>query len=594
MNTNHRIARLVLAIAVSLLAAPVLAVGAEPDEESIPSTAVARLKIAKGTAWVRPADSGEWEEYPNNSPVAERARVSVPQGSEAELQFRGSQFLLLQEGAEVDVRQLGEKKSSFRLRTGQVAFSLSKDDFAPVTVKVPGNRDVVMNAPGLYWVTADGGPAKLDVRRGEGIVSGEGIQPVPVKAGEEAAIGKEIRVSKAGTAPQEPPPETPLTEAEQQAGVPPAAATELREYGEWVSTPEYGYVWRPYVADGWAPYYYGRWAWSYPYGWNWVGYEPWGWWPYHYGWWVSYPAWGWVWCPFNAFSFSAFYYHGHHFSHHHGNFHTGNVRFVNDGRHIRWVPEQPGRTATRAAFPRSDTRLARWNQSMPSGTVATRGAGGRSVARGGPGGASVSAAGRGASVSAAGRGAGVSAAGRGAGVPRTDRSVTATPSARGSGGTPGQRAAGTPSLQGASRPPREGGGRVSAIPQGTGPPWRSYGSGASSRSSVSSGAVRAPSGRGPARSGSRSYTGYGGYGSRGGYSTSPPAYAPVPRGPGGSSRSYGGSGSSPGSGGSYRGSGGGSRGGGSWGGGSWGGRGGGGGSRGGGGSFGGGGGGRSR
>jgi hypothetical protein len=556
MNTYQRIARLFLVMFLSFLsflAVPVLAAGAEPDEESIPSTAVARLKIAKGTAWVRPADSGEWEEYPNNSPVAERARVSVPQGSEAELQFRGSQFLLLQEGAEVDVRQLGEKKSSFRLRTGQVALSLSKDDFAPVTVKVPGNRDVVMDTPGLYWVTADVGAAKLDVRRGEGTVSGEGIQPVTVKAGEEAAIGKEIRVSKAGTPPQEAPPETPLTEAEQQAGVPPAAATELRQYGEWVSTPEYGYVWRPYVADGWAPYYYGRWAWSYPYGWNWVGYEPWGWWPYHYGWWVSYPAWGWIWCPFNAFSFSAYYHHGYHYPYHHGYYTPGNVRFVNDGRHIRWVPEQPGRTTTRATFSRTDTRLARWNQSMPSGTVAARGSGGRSVARGGPGGASVS------------------AAGRGAGVPRSDRSVTATPSTRGSGGTSGQRAAGSPSVQGASRPPREGGGRVSAIPQGTGSPWRSYGSGTSSRSSVSSGAGRAPSGRGPVWSGGGSYTGYG---SRGGYSASPPAYAP--RGSGGGSRSYG-SGSSPGSGGSYRGSGGGSWGGGSWGGGGRGGGGGGGG-----------------
>ena len=129
-----------LLIAVSILAAPVLGAGTEPDDEKTPSTAVARLKINKGTVWVRPADSGEWEEYSHNSPVAERARVSVPEGSEAELQFRGSQFLLLEEGTEVDVRQFGEQRVSFRLRAGRVAFSLSKEEFAPVvrSASAPG------------------------------------------------------------------------------------------------------------------------------------------------------------------------------------------------------------------------------------------------------------------------------------------------------------------------------------------------------------------------------------------------------------------------------------------------------------------------
>ena len=51
-----------LAIVVSVLAAAALSAVAGAEEEKTPSTAVARLKINKGTAWVRPADSGEWEE----------------------------------------------------------------------------------------------------------------------------------------------------------------------------------------------------------------------------------------------------------------------------------------------------------------------------------------------------------------------------------------------------------------------------------------------------------------------------------------------------------------------------------------------------
>ena len=187
---------------------------------------------------------------------------------------------------------------------GKVALSLSKDGFAPVRIKAPGNRDVRMEVPGLYWLTAEGEVTKLQVRTGESSVTGEGVTPVVVKAGEEASIGKEVKVSRAGsagTSPQAKIAEAPLTEEERKAGIPQEAATELRQYGEWVSTPDYGYVWRPYVADGWSPYYYGQWRWVYPYGWNWVGYEPWGWWPYHYGGWVSYPSFGWVWCPFNSF-----------------------------------------------------------------------------------------------------------------------------------------------------------------------------------------------------------------------------------------------------------------------------------------------------
>ncbi|MBP2669499.1 MAG: hypothetical protein H6Q80_1701, partial [Deltaproteobacteria bacterium] len=410
-----------LLIVFSIPAAPSLAAETGTDDENIPSTAVARLKIVKGTVWVRPADSGDWEEYPNNSPVAERARVSVPQGSEAELQFRGSQFLLLEQGAEVDVRQLGEQRASFRLRAGQVAFSLPKEDFAPVAVKVPGNRDVRLDAPGLYWVTVDGVETKLRVRRGEGSVVKEGAQPVTVKAGEEAAIGKEVRVSATSQAAPEPEPEATLSEAEQKAGIPQAAATELREYGEWVQTSEYGYVWRPYVSDGWSPYYYGRWSWVYPYGWNWVGYEPWGWWPYHYGGWVSYPAYGWVWCPFNAFFSAGFYYGGYPYSYRYGYYYPGNVRFVNDGRYIRWVPAQPGRTAARSTFSRTDTRLARWNKPIAAGTVTTRSGGGRPAATGGQNVAGVR-----------------STTGRAAGTPQTNQRVTGTSSPRGNSGSTGR------------------------------------------------------------------------------------------------------------------------------------------------------------
>ena len=75
-------------------------------------------------------------------------------------------------------------------------------------------------------------------------------------------------------------------------------AESLEGNGRWVPTPDYGNVWTPNVAPGWAPYRDGRWAWDDYYGWSWVGYEPWGWAPYHYGRWFFNAGYGgWCWWP---------------------------------------------------------------------------------------------------------------------------------------------------------------------------------------------------------------------------------------------------------------------------------------------------------
>jgi hypothetical protein len=72
---------------------------------------------------------------------------------------------------------------------------------------------------------------------------------------------------------------------------------DLDRYGEWVSEPSYGHVWRPsYVVSGWAPYRYGRWVWVSPWGWNWIDDSPWGYAPFHYGRW-AYVRSRWCWVP---------------------------------------------------------------------------------------------------------------------------------------------------------------------------------------------------------------------------------------------------------------------------------------------------------
>ncbi len=77
--------------------------------------------------------------------------------------------------------------------------------------------------------------------------------------------------------------------------------SDLRDNGEWIYTPEYGNVWRPYSRSisryaNWSPYRYGHWRWLPYYGWTWVNDEPWGWATYHYGRWIFINGY-WHWSP---------------------------------------------------------------------------------------------------------------------------------------------------------------------------------------------------------------------------------------------------------------------------------------------------------
>ncbi|MGA7104480.1 MAG: DUF6600 domain-containing protein [Candidatus Deferrimicrobiaceae bacterium] len=368
----------IMAIALALFAVPGHAAEESAEVAGVPAYSVTRLKIFEGSAWVRTPDSGDWEEFSSNSPVPVRSLVSIPEGSEAELQFHGGQFVLLTSGTEIAILGLEDGKTAFELRAGEIRFYLPETDFAPVSVTAPGEGRAEFSVPGRYWMTATkGGDSTLVVREGEGTVNTES-ERIPVKAGEQASLGRDVRVSaytgEGRDSFEEPP---PLSETEKQANVPPAAANELRDYGEWVNSSEYGYVWRPRVSQGWSPYYYGRWAWISPYGWTWVSYEPWGWYPYHYGYWYTDPAFGWVWYPFHSFISFSFAWGGYNYPYYHGHsyYYPARVRFVQNGRNVRWVPLRPGERTGRIAYTRSDTRLTSWQRPLSRGTVYVRGTG---------------------------------------------------------------------------------------------------------------------------------------------------------------------------------------------------------------------------
>lgn len=72
---------------------------------------------------------------------------------------------------------------------------------------------------------------------------------------------------------------------------------ELAPYGQWISDPQYGYVWSPNADGDFRPYYTsGHWVMT-EYGNTWVSDYPWGWACFHYGRWTYDNYYGWLWIP---------------------------------------------------------------------------------------------------------------------------------------------------------------------------------------------------------------------------------------------------------------------------------------------------------
>jgi probable HAF family extracellular repeat protein len=72
--------------------------------------------------------------------------------------------------------------------------------------------------------------------------------------------------------------------------------SKLSSEGSWVEAGNYGYCFRPRVANDWRPYRDGHWVWT-DRGWYWDSNERFGWATYHYGRWVRIGGTGWCWVP---------------------------------------------------------------------------------------------------------------------------------------------------------------------------------------------------------------------------------------------------------------------------------------------------------
>jgi len=110
---------------------------------------------------------------------------------------------------------------------------------------------------------------------------------------------------------------------------------DLDAAGEWIQTDDLGAVWKPKVAEGWAPFQKGRWLWYDTLGYTWVSQDPWGWLPYHYGRWAQRERNGWVWAPSVSTVFK-----------------PGEVYWLRQGNLVGWGPLGPGEQWTPPDAPR--------------------------------------------------------------------------------------------------------------------------------------------------------------------------------------------------------------------------------------------------
>lgn len=280
---------------------------ASAEEEADPPGRVARLSYMDGDVSMAPAGTEEWADAVLNRPLTTGDRLWVDNGARVELQT-GNSTVYVDQSSGFSFVDLGDDQMHMSLTDGAITVRVHRQrDDEHIFVDTP-NASVSLLKPGEYHIEVAEGGATTVVRtrsgesevvgehntyhipaNEEGVFKGTGeltadINPIPPRtAFEDWATQRERRREN--------------LRSERYVSNEVVGYEDLDDNGDWVSEPEYGYVWYPRtVAVGWAPYRYGRWAWVAPWGWSWIDDTRWGFAPFHYGRW-AYARNRWCWVP---------------------------------------------------------------------------------------------------------------------------------------------------------------------------------------------------------------------------------------------------------------------------------------------------------
>ena len=298
--------RLLALTGVALLSAGVLTPVRAQDPDDL-KRGVARISLMNGDVSVRRGDSADWVAGVVNAPLLTADQIVTGPNSRAEVQFDSANMLRIGGNAEVHLAQLENRRYQLELARGTVTFRVLRASDANVEVDTP-TVSVRPSRQGSYRITVkDTGETEITSRAGDVEIFSPGGsqwlnagQTMQVRG---TAADPEFQIM-AALAPDDwdrwnDSRDGVLTRAVSPRYVGPGVygTEDLDTGGTWGTDPDYGSVWRPAVAPGWAPYQCGSWVWEDWYGWTWVGCEAWGWAPYHYGRWFWRTGFGWGWYP---------------------------------------------------------------------------------------------------------------------------------------------------------------------------------------------------------------------------------------------------------------------------------------------------------
>ena len=269
----------------------------------------ARLGEFKGPVEVQLTAADPWIPAERNLPLTELSWISTGAGARVEIEMDDGGMWRL------GPNSLGEISDYTRLSTGQRITLLSLDHGVAYYTGQPASKDVTMLViPGAQMTILQGSRVRETAQGG---VSQAAILEGQVRFSSPTA---EMDIHEGTTAHLEPAnssrfslldgivvgPLDQWSEDRDKAEAKPASSAyvnaafglaDLDSAGHWVQAADLGMVWKPDVADGWAPYQKGRWRYYDALGYTWVSDDSWGWMPYHNGRWARAEKMGWVWQP---------------------------------------------------------------------------------------------------------------------------------------------------------------------------------------------------------------------------------------------------------------------------------------------------------
>jgi len=268
---------------------------------------VARVSLTHGDVSTQRGDSGDWSAAVVNQPVMTGDRISTGDNARTELQLDFANILRLGANSKATLANLTHKDIQVQLGQGLASFTVSKDSEAEPEIDTPNVSVHPAHKDGVFRIEVrPDGDTLVIVRRGEAqIATPQGS--AEIHTGEMATVRGDSQSAQYKISPAPERDDWDRWNSDRDHMIHNASSwrhtnhyytgtQDLDAYGSWQNVPDYGDVWVPTEASGWAPYRDGNWVYEPYYGWTWVGYEPWGWAPYHYGRWLPYGG-AWAWWP---------------------------------------------------------------------------------------------------------------------------------------------------------------------------------------------------------------------------------------------------------------------------------------------------------